>query len=505
MPDLVIISLGVLSGLVVACIGIVVAVRVARRHASAERDAAVEMALQTMLADRDVAAQSAMQSALQTAMQSMSGDRDAAVQAAVETVLQVAGDKFADQQVSSGRELDLRSRTIAEQVAGLNQSFELQVTGLNRTFEQQLAGMNGELRRVGQLVDDLQRERASQHSQVVESIEQAARQTASLSEVTQGLREALANSRARGQWGERMADDVLRAAGFVEGVNYHKQVQLPGGGRPDITFVLPNDRNLHMDVKFPIDNYLRYLDEARATPESSAATAARAQFLKDVRQRVKEVTTRDYIDPDTTLGYVLLFIPNEAVYGFVHEHDPQLVDAAMGQRVVLCSPFTLFAVLGVVRQAVESVQLQRTSDEILRCLGQFESQWMKFSDSLDTLGKRFESTQRAFDDLTGTRRRQLQRSLDEVDRLRAARGQVLEGPELPVAHELDGRRGGDAVESDSDPADADLADSEPPDGPEDGIEPVTPALAAVPGGHPQRGVYQPDPSRIPRLRPIRGR
>ena len=48
-------------------------------------------------------------------------------------------------------------------------------------------------------------------------------QTLALNTTTGALREALASSRVRGQWGERMAEDVLRMVGFVEGVNYVKQ------------------------------------------------------------------------------------------------------------------------------------------------------------------------------------------------------------------------------------------------------------------------------------------
>ncbi len=75
------------------------------------------------------------------------------------------------------------------------------------------------------------------------------------------LREALANPQARGQWGERMAEDVLRLAGFTEHVNYRKQTQVDGGtGRPDFTFDLPKGHVLYMDVKFPLASYLRYLE-----------------------------------------------------------------------------------------------------------------------------------------------------------------------------------------------------------------------------------------------------
>jgi DNA recombination protein RmuC len=271
--------------------------------------------------------------------------------------------------------------------------------------------MTGELHRVTELVQTLQKEKAEQHGQLLSGLAEA-------THATQTLREVLANPKARGQWGERMAEDVLRLSGFVEGVNYRKQTAITGGTIPDFTFFLPNDLLLHMDVKFPVDNYVRCLG---ADTDADRTTHTNA-FLRDVRQRIKDLAARDYIDPQSTVDELLLFIPNESVYAFIHEHDATLVDFALQQRVVLCSPFTLFAVLAVIRQAVDSFMLERTSDEILKCLGSFTDQWGRFSEALDGLGKRMDSAQSAYNELAGTRRRQLQRRLDEIDQLRARRG-----------------------------------------------------------------------------------
>jgi DNA recombination protein RmuC len=320
----------------------------------------------------------------------------ASTQQVVELVLSLTGDKLADHAAAADHQLELR----------------------NTLIELQVAGMTTELARVGELVTSLQRDRAQQHGELTARLTETARHSRDLAETTHSLRQALASPKARGQWGERMADDVLRSAGLIEGVNYLRQKGVATGGIPDVTFLLPGDRVLHMDVKFPIDNYLRAL-EAPTPADAQQATTA---FLRDVRLRIKEITTRAYIDPETTVDEVLLFIPNESVYSFIHEHDPAMVDTALSQRVVLCSPFTLFAVLAVIRQSIDQYRLERTGDEILQCLTGFTAQWSKFSEQVDLVAKRFESTQKAFDDLAGTRRNALQRKVDAVDELRSRRG-----------------------------------------------------------------------------------
>lgn len=336
------------------------------------------------------------EAALAAAQHAFAVERERTVQTAVDTVLAVAGDKFADQSAAASQQLDLRQAAMAEQ------------------FD----SVTGELLQVRQLVESLQRDRAEQQGRIEQGLQQAVQASASLNQTTQSLREVLASSKSRGQWGERLADDVLRTAGFVEGVNYRKQTGIATGGIPDFTFLLPHDRLLHMDVKFPLDNYVRVLE---AQVDSDRVTCTKA-FVKDVRQRVREISTRSYAEADEALDTVLLFIPNESIYAFIHEHDTQLVDVALQQGVVLCSPFTLFSVLAVIRQSVDAFMVERTSDQILECLGGFGTQWHKFSDAVDLVGKRFESTQRAYEELAGPRRRQLQRSLDKVDALRRERG-----------------------------------------------------------------------------------
>jgi DNA recombination protein RmuC len=341
----------------------------------------------------------------------------AAVDAAVDTVVKVAGERLGAQADAGARELAARSATFEQQVGELRGRVADELSLRNAAVEAHMGDVRAELARVAELVGTLQRDRAEQAGRVETRLAEVAATSARLADTTQSLRQALANPQARGQWGERMADDVLRAAGLVEGISYRKQSATAAGTVPDFTFLLPGGRVLHMDVKFPVDNYLRYLEAVSDRERDQHAIA----FVRDVRARVRELSGRVYIDPDETLDEVLLFIPNEAVYAFVHTHDRDLVEVALRQKVVLCSPSTLFSVLAVIRQAVEQIQLQRTSDEILACLAAFENQWGRFAEALDKVGRSLDTVRRSWDDLTGTRRRQLERQLDRVDELRSRR------------------------------------------------------------------------------------
>ncbi len=363
--------------------------------------------------------QEALEAALAQVVEQVRQERSASMQAALDTVLSVASNTLGGE-LAHGREALSHERAA---MVGHVQESHSQVAH--------------ELTRVMALVEDLRREQAQAGGQM----EQHLRVTSSLARTTRSLEQALASPKARGQWGERMADDVLRAAGFVAGINYTRQTRLSSGRVPDYTFPLPTGHVVHMDVKFPIDNYVRWLE---ADGEPARASHLKA-FQRDVRQRIKELAVREYVSAETTVDYLLLFVPNESVYGFLHEHDPALIDEAIAQKVVLCSPTTLFAVLAVIRQAVENFLVERRSDEILGALGGLREEWERWRDPIDKMGRGLQSAQRAFDELSGARYRRFGKQLEKLEAVRDSRRAELDEPEESEVPAYDGSAGGAGV------------------------------------------------------------
>ena len=359
----------------------------------------------------------AMHHAVAATREQAAAERDAAIAAALEQSAVLHREQVAattqHAQLSAASDLDQRKGLI------------------DARLDQVQTEVRAGLEKLSQVVASLGQSSAEKFGQVENSLQAHMQVAATLAESTQSLRAALSNQQARGQWGERMAEDVLRLAGFRENVNYTKQTQLDGAsGRPDYTFPMPKGHALYMDVKFPMAAYLRYL-EAGTDAERDAH---RKRFLSDVRLRVRELAQREYATSGSTpsVDYVLLFIPNEQLTGFIHEHDPTLLDDAMGQKVVLCSPLTLFAFLGVIRQAFDNFMIEQTSDEILTLMGAFDAQWRKYNEQVDKVKKRFDAVDREFEALVGTRRRQLERPLLQLEGLRAQRGLPVDGQLFPT-------------------------------------------------------------------------
>ena len=304
----------------------------------------------------------------------------------------------------SGEALGQRAEVISTTLKGVQEDVTKRLTELN------------------QELDQLRQQNAGQFSSVSEAVNMLAQRTANLNEV-------LSSSQKRGQWGERLAEDMIRAAGLVEGVNYSKQDTTAGGGRPDFTFVMPPDRVLFMDVKFPLDRYVAHLDAADDTTRAST----KAEFVKAVKSHVDALAKRDYVDQTTedALDYVLMFVPNESISGFVHEADPHLIDWALERKVVLCSPLTLYAFLVVIRQATESFHTEQTAAEITQQINKFSKEFENYSAAVDKVRATFVKLDSELGAIAtdGTRFRKLAVPVRDIEKLRKRQGT----PELDAA------------------------------------------------------------------------
>ena len=357
------------------------------------------------------------------------GAISASVQTSVEAKIhEVAARVLQDANDSAGRLAD-------ERLNRQSDSLEQQARNLLQPFEQQMANLTKE-------VEKLHTHNSEKFGNVDEAVKGLALQT-------QALRNVLSSAQGRGNWGERMLEDILAQAGFERGINYEKQEILVEGGKPDYSFFLPENRVLYLDSKFPADNYVKYHEAA----DENSRNLHRAAFLRNVEERVRELERRDYVSQSnrSALDYVLLFIPNEAVLGFIQQHKPSLIDDAVSRRVVLCSPLTLYAFLGVVRQATDSFHMEQNANEILSLLASFTKAWNAYKKYLVQINKNFENMQKRLKAVTtGRVAGKLQEPFQKIDEMVRARAIDVSDDtlkEMEKAYE--------EIELESDPTDED--------------------------------------------------
>ena len=278
---------------------------------------------------------------------------------------------------------------------------------------------------IDQNLGDMKKTLKSLHDQSVKltgNLETSSKETQKLQESTSKLREILSSSQKRGQWGERMVEDILDFIGFMEDKNYIKQTQVESGEKPDYTFLLPKEKKLNMDVKFPLASYERYIN-AELEEEQKAQ---KKEFLKDVKNHIKAVAGREFVNPaEGTVDYDLLFIPNESIYGFINQEDTELIDYSLDKKVLLCSPLTLYAMLSLIYQATRNFAMEEKTTEVLNLLNTFRLQWGKYVEVMDKMGRSLETAKKDYDTMVSTRKNQLEKPLTQIEEITAV-GEVAE-------------------------------------------------------------------------------
>ncbi len=306
-------------------------------------------------------------------------------------------------------------RTARESLSSETKQSRIDLENKRKEIERMVKSMDDYLK-------EAEKERIDSYATLKSSVEESRKITEQLSVNTENLKNVLSDNQVRGQFGERVADDLLKMAGFVRGVDYEFNKQQEGSKtRPDFAVFLPDGTRINVDSKFPYAN----LQKMSETDDNGMKKKYMKDFERDVKEKIKQVTSRDYINPeDKTVDFVILFIPNEMIFSYIYDKMPDLSQEAMESKVILAGPFSFTAILRMIRQSYENFRVQKNIYNIIGHVKAFEKEFDNFSGEFYKIGDRISSLQKQYDTVNTTRFNQLVRKIDKV---KEEGGQVEEG------------------------------------------------------------------------------
>jgi DNA recombination protein RmuC len=257
-----------------------------------------------------------------------------------------------------------------------------------------------------------EKEREGMFKSVTTSLDEYKKITEQLKVSTEGLKSVLSNNQLRGKFGEEVAEELLKMAGFVIGTDYEFNKEQEGSDtRPDFAIFLPDKTRINVDAKFPYAN----LQKSAEAEDDVEKKKYLKDFEQDVKQKIKQVTTRDYINPeDKTVDFVLLFIPNEMIFSYIYDRLNEVWRDAMEKKVILVGPFSFTALLRMIKQSYDNFRVQGNIQKIVGHVRGLEKEFVKFSEEFDKLGERILSLSRQYDQVGRTRVNQMNRIMDKV-------------------------------------------------------------------------------------------
>jgi DNA recombination protein RmuC len=271
-------------------------------------------------------------------------------------------------------------------------------------------------------VESSQEKSVSMHSALKTQLDSLKELNQQMSKEATNLTRALkGDSKAQGNWGELVLENVLEKSGLEKGREYFVQQSftLDDGSRvlPDVVLHLPDNKKMVIDSKVSLTAYEQYA--------SSEDIESQKKFLKDhvksLKNHISELSNKKYEDlykiesPD----FVLMFIPVEPALYLAQNEDRNFFYTAFNKNILLVSPTTLLSTLRTIDTIWKNEKQNQNAVEIAKHATSLYAKFKNLLDDLEIVGNRIKSTKTAYDGamkkLTGNQN--LIKDIDKLDKL----------------------------------------------------------------------------------------
>ena len=206
------------------------------------------------------------------------------------------------------------------------------------------------------------------------------------------FQEIFKSPKLRGQWGEASLEYVMSQ--YFPSDLWEKQKTFSSGKIVDVILKLPNKKMLPIDSKFSSDNFERMIHEKNKEQK----TIFQKEFLKDIKKRIDEISSKYVVPSENTTDFALMYIPAEAIYYEIMFglKEKNVGDYAWKNKVVLTSPNTLYLTLKTITHWFKDTQISKQTREILSRLNKINKDANSLSLNFEKLGKHLQSASSAY-------------------------------------------------------------------------------------------------------------
>jgi DNA recombination protein RmuC len=290
---------------------------------------------------------------------------------------------------------DQRFRALAQQAEGELAARQTAVAGLVQPLQQSLETFQQEARA-------LEEKRLREVSSLGQRLGDMVQAQTALQRETANLVNALRAPQVRGRWGEIALRKTAELAGMTKHCDFVEQASVSTDGgrlRPDMIVRLPGKREIVVDAKVALNAYLEGLEAP--TPEQREAMLVR--HAQQVRAHVKRLASKEYWSqfpqaPD----FVVLFIPGEVFFAAAAERDPDLLQDALANQVLIATPTTFIGLLLTAAYGWRQEQLAENADKVSKIGQELHERIVVFVEHLARVGKALKTSVDAYNGAIGS-------------------------------------------------------------------------------------------------------
>jgi DNA recombination protein RmuC len=276
-----------------------------------------------------------------------------------------------------------------------------------QAFAELIKPINEALKKTEDQIREIEKERKESFGSIASHLKLMAQGQQQLESETRNLVNALRRPEVRGRWGEMTLKRLAELAGMVDRCDFQEQVHTnteDGALRPDMIVRLPDNRELVVDAKTSLDSYIAAIE----APDAQSRDAHLASHARKVRERIKELAGKHYWDQfKTSPDFVILFIPGDQFLSAALDREPNLIEEALRQKVMLATPTSFVALLKAVAYGWRQVALAENAEHIREHAETLHQRIATFAEHMQKVGNALNNSMQHFNSAVGSLERQV--------------------------------------------------------------------------------------------------
>lgn len=195
------------------------------------------------------------------------------------------------------------------------------------------------------------------------------------------------DSKVQGDWGEMVLATMLENSGLRKDEEYFVQESTKDADgnlfRPDVVVRFPEGRSVVIDSKVSLTAY----SEAVAADNAAERERLLKEHVRSMKKHIDELAGKDYgkLVKDS-IGFVLMFVPNEAGYMAAMRQQPDLLHYAYSKHVVVISPGNLLMALQLAYNLWQYDRQNKNVEKIVKAAADLYDKVAAFEDTFTGIG-----------------------------------------------------------------------------------------------------------------------
>ncbi|XP_060083962.1 DNA recombination protein RmuC homolog [Ylistrum balloti] len=235
----------------------------------------------------------------------------------------------------------------------------------------------------------------------------------------------------RGHWGEIQLRRIVEISGMKQHIDFLEQVST-SAGRPDMIIKLPSEGIIPVDAKTPMS---AYLEACQASTEEQKKNAL-YRHKQSLHKHIATLSKKEYWTAfDRTPQLVIMFVPYESGIEASFSIDPDLLDNALLNKVIVAGPSSLYALLKVISFGWMQIELSKNAEEILSASQELFKRFSTFFEHYKKIGVQLKSAVDSYNNANSSCKARLLPQLQRIKEMGVKQSEVLDDADLlPLEH-----------------------------------------------------------------------